>query len=91
MGEMEERVPQVASYSDAQTSQATTTLWQQLEAEIVSVVSSTDETAAKRMHDARNVFDAMLRPNYRKISQTRAVMQKKCAQLWITSRQDLIS
>ena len=52
MGEMEKRVRQVASYSDAQTSQAIAMLRQQLDAEIVSVASSADETAAKRTHDA---------------------------------------
>ena len=52
MGEMEEGMCQVASYSDAQTSWATTTLQKQLKAEIVSVASSTDETALKRTHDA---------------------------------------
>ena len=52
MSEMEARVQRVASYSDAQTSQAIATLRQQLESEMVSVAVSADETAAKRTHDA---------------------------------------
>ena len=48
MGEMEKHVQYVASYSDAQTSQAIATLRQQIESKLVSVVASEDETAAKR-------------------------------------------
>ena len=82
---------QVASYSDAQTSQATATLRQQLEAEIVSVASSADETAAKRMHDAEERIRRNVEAELQKIRQTHAMKWKKRAQLWITSRQDLIS
>ena len=53
VGKMEESVRQVTSYSDAQTSQATATLRQQLESEMVSVAANVDETAAKRTHDAK--------------------------------------
>ena len=52
MSKMEARVQQVSSYSDAQTSQATATLRQQLESEIVFVAVSPDEMATKHTHNA---------------------------------------
>ena len=53
MSEMEARAQQVASYSDAQTSQATATLRQQVESEMVSIVASAEETAIRRTRDAK--------------------------------------
>ena len=52
MSEMEACVQQIASYSDAQTSQAAATLRQELELGMVSVAASADETVAKRTCDA---------------------------------------
>ena len=72
MSEMEACVQQVASYLDAQTSQAIAMLRQQLESEMVSVVVSTNEMAAKRTcMMPKNVFDVKLRPNYNKSRQLR--------------------
>ena len=80
---------QVASYSDAQTSQATATLRQQLESEIVSVAASTDETATKRTHDAeariRRDVEAELQKNQadtrREVEQTRTAVDNIATRL----------
>ena len=64
MGEMEKRVQQVASYSDAQTSQAIATLRQELESEIVSVVASADETTAKRTRDVEECIQRKIETKF---------------------------
>ena len=82
VSKMEARVQQIASYSDAQMSQATATLRQQLESELVSVAASADETATKHMHDAeariRRSVEAELQKNQadtrREVEQTRTAV-----------------
>ena len=49
-----------------QTSQATATLRQQLESELVSVAASADETATKRMHDAEARIQRGVQPELQK-------------------------
>ena len=51
--EIEERVRQVASYSDAQTTRATTQLKEQLESEIAIVMLSAAESSAMHTHEAK--------------------------------------
>ena len=51
IGKMEERVQQVAAYSDAQTSRAAAMLKEQLESKIHGAATSTAETTEIRMHD----------------------------------------
>ena len=50
--EIEERVHQVASYSDAQTTRATTQMKKQLESEIASATSSAAESSVMRTREA---------------------------------------